>query len=291
MRNAPPAVGHCKLCEVADFRDPELQDLIQQAFLRQRNALGGFRARRAYRQFPIGFEYRKYWEVAMSLRAFREFGVLRDSAEVLGVGAGHEATIYWLTEHVKRVFATDIYMSDDAWSERESGSDMLADPSRYAERPWNPQRLVVQHMDALNLLYEDASFDGVFSSGSIEHFGTFEQVRRAVEEIYRVLRPGGLASISTEFRLEGPPPGMPGTLLFNEDQLRLLFLDRLPWKFVSPLDCSISPETVAGEVKFAEAMTDIQSGRIGWSRYPHIVVRQGEYLFTSVHVALLKPSA
>ncbi len=99
--------------------------------------------------------------------------MLRDDAEVLGVGAGHEATIYWLTRKVGKVVATDLYRTEDEWSEGDSGADMLTDPGRYWDGPWNPDRLVVKHMNALELEFEDESFDAVFSSSSIEHFGDF----------------------------------------------------------------------------------------------------------------------
>ena len=95
-------LGHCKLCELADFADPELRELIRDVFASDREYFGE-------PDFPTGREYRKYWEVAMTLRAFRALGALRDDAEVLGVGAGHEATIYWLTRHVGKVVATDLY--------------------------------------------------------------------------------------------------------------------------------------------------------------------------------------
>jgi SAM-dependent methyltransferase len=226
----------------------------------------------------------------MTLRAFRSFGALRADALALGVGAGHEATIYWLTRHFGRVFAPDLYMTEDAWSARDSVADMLRDPSSHAEGPWNPRRLVVQHMNALNLLYEDESFDAVFSASSIEHFGNLDDVRRGIEEIFRVLRPGGIAALSTEFRIEGLPPGLPGTLMFDEGQLRELFLESLSWRLVSPLDCTISSETLAGSVDFADAVADVEAGTIGWSHYPHIVLRSGDLAWTSVHLALIKPS-
>jgi SAM-dependent methyltransferase len=284
-------VGHCKVCEVGDFADPELQELIQDACAQERKALGGRRWRRAYRDFPVGHEYRKYWEIAMTLRAFRALGALGDDAEVLGVGAGHEATIFWLTRHVRRVFATDLYLTEDSWSGSDSGAGMLRDPEPYSWGEWNPRRLVVQHMNGLELLYEDESFDGVFSSSSIEHFGSFGDVRRSVEEIHRVLRPGGVAALSTEFRLEGPPPGLANTLMFDEQQLRELLLDGLSWRLASPLDTSISPETLASEVEMAETVADAKSGRRAWSRYPHVVLREGGLLWTSVHLALVKPPA
>ncbi len=48
----------------------------------------------------------------MSLRAFRDLGVLGPESDVLGVGAGAEATIFWLTNHCRRVFATDLYFDN-----------------------------------------------------------------------------------------------------------------------------------------------------------------------------------
>jgi SAM-dependent methyltransferase len=274
-------LSHCKLCELEDFTDPELRELIRDIFVSDREHFGEA-------DFPAGREYRKYWEVAMTARALRAFGALRDDVEVLGVGAGHEATVYWLTRHAGRVVATDLYQEEDAWSESDSGAEMLTDPGRYWDGPWEPERLEVRNMSGLDLRFEDESFDAIFSSSSIEHFGDFADVRRSVEEMYRVLRPGGVVALATEFRLEGPGIGGPGLLRFDEPELRALLLDGLWWDPATPLDTSISPETLAAPVSFADAMADQQSGRRGWSHYPHIVLRDDGYLWTSVHVALIK---
>jgi hypothetical protein len=94
MTDPPPS--DCKLCELEDFSDPELRELIRDVFASDREHFGDS-------DFPAGREYRKYWEVAMTLRAFRSLGVLRNDARVLGVGAGREATVYWLTRHVGEV--------------------------------------------------------------------------------------------------------------------------------------------------------------------------------------------
>jgi SAM-dependent methyltransferase len=274
-------LGHCKLCELADFADPGLRELIRDVYASDRDHF-------AEADFPAGREYRKYWEVAMTLRAFRDFGALRDDAQVLGVGAGHEATIYWLTRQVGRVVATDLYEREDVWSESDSGSDMLTDPGRHWDGPWNPERLEVRHMSGLDLAFDDESFDAIFSSSSIEHFGDFGDVRRSVEEIFRVLRPGGVAALATEFRLEGPGLGLPGLLRFDEPELRSLLLDGIWWDPATPLDMSISAETVDHPVLMKDAIADIESGLWGWSQYPHIVLRDGDYLWTSVHIALIK---
>lgn len=274
-------LGHCKLCELADFADPELRELIRDVYASDREAFGE-------PGFPAGREYRKYWEVAMTLRAFRALGVLREDARVLGVGAGREATIYWLTRHVGEVVATDLYETEDSWSESDSSADMLTDPGRYWDGDWNPERLTVRHMDALDIDFEDGSFDAIFSSSSIEHFGDFPDVRRSVEEMFRVLRPGGVLALSTEFRLEGDAIGYPGLLRFDEPELRSLLLDSLWWDPAAPLDLTISEETLASAVEMSEAIADQEAGLCGWSSYPHLVLRHEQFLWTSVHVALVK---
>ena len=138
------------------------------------------------------------------------------------------------------------------------------------------------------LEFEDDSFDAIFSSSSIEHFGDFPDVRRSVEEMFRVLRPGGVLALATEFRLEGDRIGYPGLLRFDEPELRALLFDGLWWDPASPLDLGISEETVAGAVEAREAIADQRAGKRGWSQYPHLVLRHEQFLWTSVHVALVK---
>src|SRR5262245_45647186 len=101
MRAGP--LSHCKLCELEDFRDPDLRALIRDVCIGNGGARGGGQGEEADREdangpgFPEGEEHRKSWELAMTARSFRDLGVLKGDAEVLGVGAGREPTIYWLT--------------------------------------------------------------------------------------------------------------------------------------------------------------------------------------------------
>ena len=60
-------------------------------------------------------------------------------------------------------------------------------------------------MDGRTLTFPDASFDVVYSLSSIEHFGGFEGAKRAVLEMARVLKPGGVLALATEYILAGPP--------------------------------------------------------------------------------------
>jgi SAM-dependent methyltransferase len=285
-----PAENLSKVCNIEDFGRTDVREAIREIFSHDVLRFGP--------DFPKGREFRKHWEVAMAILALRSGGVLRPDAEVLGVGAGNEPTLFWLTRYVRRVFATDLYLASGAWGE-SANSSMLIDPSSHWPGPWNPKRLVVQHMNALDLRFEDNSFDGIFSSSSIEHFGTADDVRRSMREMYRVLKPGGRLSLSTEFRIDGPPPGIPSVLLFDRRELEDVLIGNLGWTLSSPLDTEVSAATRATETPFSVVLKDFRKHRrkhptialheFEWSQYPNVVLREKERAWTSVHFALDKP--
>jgi SAM-dependent methyltransferase len=272
-------LSYNKVCAVEDFHDPGLRPVIRDVFAHEVGRLSP--------DYPAGCEDRKHWEVAMAVRSLSDHGAAHPAAEVLGVAAGSEATIYWLSARVRRVFATDLYLEPGLW-EKTADRSMLLDPGRSWPGPWNPRRVVAQHMDALDLRYEDASFDGVFSSSSLEHFGDHAAVRRAADEMFRVLKPGGILAISTEFRVAGPSPGLPGILLFDRAELEELLVGERGWSLVSPLETDVTDRTRQVETPFPEALEDVASGRGRWRRFPHVLLRQGGHLWTSVHLTLRK---
>src|SRR5271165_1799964 len=122
-------LGFNKLCEFEDFADPELTAVIREVFRHEAQYFSP--------EFPKGAEYRKYWEIGMSVRALNNFGALRPNASILGVAAGTEATVFWLTNHVDRVFATDLYMDPGFW-EDSAPVLMLVAPQKFA--PYNFRR-------------------------------------------------------------------------------------------------------------------------------------------------------
>jgi SAM-dependent methyltransferase len=232
------------------FSDPSFKRLVREVFphFAQGDA-----------DYPSMREGAKVWEVASCVRALREFGAVRSDAEILGVAAGYEHTVFWLTNQVKRVFCTDLYETNAQWKEAAGG--MLFEPEMYAYEGygWNPRRLVVQYMDAMKLRYEDNSFDGVFSCGSIEHFGTLENVAIAMREMGRVLKPGGVAVVATEFRIDGPNTadiGVPGAILFTEQMVRQFVVEESGLKLVDTPDWSTSAATIDCVYPLAEAIKD-----------------------------------
>jgi SAM-dependent methyltransferase len=263
----------CRVINLEDFQKPVVRDTIREIFTRDVSHVA---------DFPDGRENRKQWEIAMAVLALGEGGALRPDAEVLGIGAGTEGTLFWLTNHVGRVWATDLYAAPGAWT-ATAVPTMLTDPGTAWPGPWNPRRLVVQHMDACNLAYEDETFDAIFSSGSIEHFGSIERVETAMDEAFRTLKPGGTASFSTEFLIEGDPLMYEDeTVMFTPELIERVVLGNRAWALVTPIDYAISDATLRTEIDIDDYTTRSEP------TYPHCVLRIGPNLLTSVHIALRK---
>src|SRR5690554_791864 len=74
---------------------------------------------------------RKQWEINMALQTLDKLKVARRNKTVLGVGAGHEPTMYHLTQKCGMVVATDLYGIGGMWS-GTAPADMLTSPEKYA---------------------------------------------------------------------------------------------------------------------------------------------------------------
>jgi SAM-dependent methyltransferase len=279
--SATTARQYAKLCDIEDFADPV------------------FRARAAEIRPDLDLSWafdRKTWEFTMLSLLLEERGLLNGRAELLSVGAGREAILFWLAPRVGRVVAVDRY-GTGRW--RRVHATMLTDPGALSPYPRSSaDGLEVREMDARALDFSDASFDAVFSLSSIEHFGAPAEVQRAAAELGRVLRPGGVAYVATELELDGagwhrraaqglarmlsrgrrgqPEVFTPGTLqsdVISPSRLRLL----------QPLDLHIS----------AASFENLAVRRFGrWLRTPngqfrpHIVLRERGRTFTSVGLPL-----
>jgi SAM-dependent methyltransferase len=277
-----------KVCNLEDFSHPELVEVLREHFSHELARFGP--------QFPKGREWRKHWEVAMAMRTFARAGLLDERHDFLGVGAGNEPTIFLLTRHAKRVVATDLYL-EPGWEE-SANSSMLTDPGWHWPYAWHPERLQVASMNALDLRFRDESFHAIFSSSSIEHVGSRRAIERALDEMCRMLAPGGILSISSEYRIAGRSPGVPGVAMFDAQDVNELFVGERDWSLVDPFDDSLSPATLETVADFATVNEDQrrQVHELGghythlleFARYPHIVLSRPPHVFTSFHLALRK---
>ena len=264
-------IGYNRLCHLSDFAALESD---WQEFFGHTGA---------------GREIRKEWEVVQSLRGLRDHGVLHRQARVLGVGAAHEWTAFYLTRFCEQVFCTDLYVSPGGWHEW-AHKEMLTDPSPYAEgREFDRQRLVVQDMDARDLRYPDAFFDGIFSASSIEHVGDLEDVATAMHEMGRVLRPGGIIALTTEFKVSAHDGnGWANVRVFSPDTLQQYVIEPSGCALVDVPVYTLDQATLDTVQDLNWAVNLARSGQM--IPPPHIVLKQGEYLFTSVSVTLRKPT-
>jgi SAM-dependent methyltransferase len=173
---------YVKLCDLRDFDDPAVQERID-------DIVPGLD--------PTQRLQRKNWEYALLTLFLEDAGLLGEETRILSVGAGHETVLFWLANRVAKVVATDIY-GEGLFSGLEADRSMLNAPASFSPYPYRESHLEVRHMDAKELEFDEGSFDAVFSLSSIEHFGSWADIRRSAEEMGRVLRPGGVAFVVTE---------------------------------------------------------------------------------------------
>jgi SAM-dependent methyltransferase len=150
--------------------------------------------------------HRKAYEFAQLAYGLRKLGFLTDSSRVISIGAGHEAILYWLANHVRSVVATDMYAGVwQAVQSREGDAGVIRSPKDYAPFPYREDRLFFLQMNALGLGIRSGVIDVAYSLSSIEHFGGVDGATRAIDEMARVVRPGGIVAVATEYVIAGPP--------------------------------------------------------------------------------------
>ena len=262
----------CQLTDVEKWKDPEWMA-----------ALESLESSPAYE--PPDFVHRKSWEWGQCMYGLDLLGKLNRSSSALGVGVGWEPISFFLTRHVDEVVATDLYPEKGHWSRqgaKEGNPEILDDPDKYAPFPYEKDRVRFLRMDGKTLDFPDERFDLIWSCSSIEHFGGHEGSRRAMREIERVLKPGGVVCLITEYVL--PPADGDGPRPFHPEffNLRCLYeylvrpVESL--KLVQAADLSIPDYYVKRACRLpAEAKAPHE----GIAK-PHIVLAMDGCLFTSV---------
>jgi len=274
-----------KICAAADWENPELLEMMQE-ILQPRHG----------KAVEITSRERKHWEWAIGMLALKKAGKIDTNCIFLGIGSGTEAPVFYLTNHAKYVFCTDLYTITSKWK-KIANKDMLTTPEFFAPGQFNRKRLGVQIMSGTDLHFEDNTFDAIFSYSSIEHFGGKKAVLECMKEIERVLKPGGVVSIATEIFVGTELEKLhsyrekysqfPYHLLrryeifsemFTRYELKQYMLASPNMKLLYPIDFSIDMKDLAGAVKFPLTK---ESNTL-------IFLNMKNILWGSIHIALIK---
>jgi SAM-dependent methyltransferase len=217
--------------------------------------------------------HRKDWEYALCIEGLEKLGVVHPKARALAVGAGYERPLFYFANKIEKMVATDLYESPD----NEGKPAMLTEPWSFSPIEYRRDHLDVMRMGGDQLEFEDNSFDFLFCLSSIEHFGSRETIAKALSEMKRVLKPGGVACVITELILQGPAHAE----YFLPDEMTAMFLSDPSFPLAGgQMSMNISQEMFNLPVSVHVPGDTMNS--------PHIVLNDGERLWTSASMFLQK---
>src|SRR5215204_3954755 len=257
-----------RLCSLEDWNNEEIRQIFSEL----------------YNNPPV-IIHRKAWEFAMGILAMKRFNKLNDKCTAIGIGTGSEPIPFYLANKVKHVYATDLYGEIEEWN-KEAPSTFLNNPKKYAPFPYKEDALTVLRMDGTQLEFPSKTFDIAFSFSSIEHFGGKDHsgALRSMKEIERVLKPGGIAVIATEYIINDKDHPE----FFNKKTIYSDLIDKLDsLKLVEPLDLRITTKTLDTVLDWTEVVK--RDRDLSFKKtHPHILLRLGSLLFTSVMLVFQK---
>ncbi len=231
---------------------------------------------------PLGV-YRKGWEWTHAIWGLEQLGMIHPQHRAIGVGAGRECVIFWLGDRLRTVVASDLY-GGTRWSDtggREADAAVLEDPQRFCPRPIRSDVIEFKTLDGTDLgFYPADTFDFAWSLSSIEHFGSHERASDAMRELARVVRPGGIVAVATEYLLlaEQTHPEY-----FNRPDLEKHVINASPdLELTEPIDWSLPPkEFLIDSIVFPHGIERTRR---------HVVLNDGSVQWTSVMFFLRKRS-
>lgn len=152
------------------------------------------------RQFMLNF---RGWDYEKIL----QYGDFKPTDLVLDTGALHSYFSIFLSQLVSKIFVTDSF----AWAERDYftkpnsnyGGKILPSIVEWKGfiKQFGKGNIEIEKADVTKLQYPDNTFDKVLSISTIEHV---LDDRLGTTEMMRVLKPGGLLLMTTEYNTDKP---------------------------------------------------------------------------------------
>jgi SAM-dependent methyltransferase len=263
-----------KPCELEDFRAVEAIALIR-ALEPELTEL--------YPQYPAGKEHRKSWEYQQIIRGAARLRMLGDHTNALCFPAGHDRTVYELTNRAHTVFACDVYGAIDNGT--ATCDPFLIDTGAFARQRYHATRLFARHMDARFLRFEACTFDLVVCPAFSAYPRTEESAGNLLLEFERVLRPGGVLVLCVELIVNGTGAANAGAELYDTDTLGTVLAWAANLQLVEPVQNTVSRATIATAMPLEIAKEDAARGE---SKFPHIILEADGRQFTTATVFIRK---
>lgn len=111
----------------------------------------------------------------------------RGDERILDLGCGRGAVLLMAAEHVPQGRAVGI----DIWSSKDQSGNGMAVTEQNAKLEGVADRVKLHTADMRVLPFENDSFDVIVSSVAIHNISAQEDRDKAIDEAWRVLRPGG----------------------------------------------------------------------------------------------------
>jgi len=221
-------------------------------------------------------KHRKVWEFSATILALKELNLLNKESTCISVAAGVERILFYLANQIAGVIATDIYGQGD-FADKEADRNFINNQKQFAPYNYEENNLIAANCNALDLKFPDNSFDFAFSMSSIEHFGGVKNANKALKEMSRVVKPGGIVIVSTEFAINNFKTDQ----VFKYKDFNKLIKDT-GLKNAGPnpsLDFSLSEESL-------EHLCDMLVDDLG--ALPHLNLKAYASIFTSAILILRK---
>ena len=266
-----------KVCDAADFFSPEYLEVVKNELCEP----------------PV--LHRKQWEFGKIFLALKKAGMLKADKRGLSMGSGIEVVLYSIARRVQHLTVTDLYSSESLWECAKA-----ANPDEFVRKnkrfPIDDNRLSALNMDMRSLAFGDCSFDFAYSSCAFEHIGTDPDFLQHLNEVYRVLKDGGIYVMTTEFTCENETIPIPNNYIFSAGHLdRLIagtrfipekrFDARISEQSVNfPVPAQVNDLSYRGESDFSHALATA-------CVMPHVQLLCGKHHATSCILVLKKGRA
>jgi SAM-dependent methyltransferase len=250
-------------------RIPQLADWENVSFKRALDQLhlDGYRS---------GIVSRIDWQKAHCLLALEELGALSQGANGLVVAAGIDPLLFVLSNQVASVVAVDLYNGEFM----EGRPDFPANPSKYDQVGGNLARLTILRMDGRQLGFRSETFDFVVCIGpSLNWFGGIANALRALREMERVVKRGGLLFLTFELAIRGPKTRR----FFNLDQIKHELLDQTALESIEPIDDQLGDLTAVRPITAIFRHPDPAPGK------PHLILKTRRYSYSAIRPTLFVP--